>query len=117
MAFVSRRADGAPYPIKFKLSDLNLTNSRGYSVTVSKFFEFSNIPMELLIIFENLQDLYDNNKTVGQFKPTSVFETRINPNGKWCGKGIINYILNYFSFVFFSGVTFYKFTALQSGRK
>lgn len=44
--------------------------------------------MELLIIFENLQDLYDNNKTVGQFKPTSVFETRINPNGKWTGKGI-----------------------------
>lgn len=40
VAFVSRRADGAPYPIKFKLSDLNLTNSRGYSVTVSIFLNF-----------------------------------------------------------------------------
>ncbi|XP_075168178.1 alpha-N-acetylgalactosaminidase isoform X2 [Haematobia irritans] len=73
VAFVSRRADGAPYSIKFKLNDLNLTNPRGYAVT----------------------DLYDNNRFIGQFKPTSAFETRIIPNG----------------------VTFYKFTALQNGRK
>ncbi|XP_061386356.1 alpha-N-acetylgalactosaminidase [Musca vetustissima] len=73
VAFVSRRADGAPYTIKFKLSELNLTNPRGYSVT----------------------DLYDNNRYLGFVKPSTVFETRINPNG----------------------VMFYKFTALQSGRK
>uniref|UniRef100_A0A1B0AF32 Alpha-galactosidase n=1 Tax=Glossina pallidipes TaxID=7398 RepID=A0A1B0AF32_GLOPL len=59
VAFVSRRSDGAPYAIKFRLNELNLVSEKGYIVT----------------------DLYDNNRFVGNFQPADVFKTRVIPNG------------------------------------
>lgn len=34
VAFVSRRTDGAPYSVDFKLSELGLNNRNGYVLTV-----------------------------------------------------------------------------------
>lgn len=35
IAFVSRRADGAPYPYNITLQDLGLKNTNGYTIYVS----------------------------------------------------------------------------------
>ncbi|XP_026841072.1 alpha-N-acetylgalactosaminidase isoform X2 [Drosophila persimilis] len=59
VAFVSRRADGAPYRIVFTLKELELHNTAGYDV----------------------QDLYDDKNHLGVFRPANQFITRVNPNG------------------------------------
>ncbi|XP_030379086.1 alpha-N-acetylgalactosaminidase [Scaptodrosophila lebanonensis] len=59
IAFVSRRADGAPYSITFKLKELGLLNVDGY----------------------NVKDLYASDSNLGLFSSDSLFTTRVNPNG------------------------------------
>ncbi|XP_055918946.1 alpha-N-acetylgalactosaminidase [Eupeodes corollae] len=59
VAFVSRRADGAPYSIKVTLKELGLKNTKGYKI----------------------RDLFSGAKKRGKYHSLDTFETRINPTG------------------------------------
>ncbi|XP_055837557.1 alpha-N-acetylgalactosaminidase [Episyrphus balteatus] len=59
IAFVSRRADGAPYSVKFTLKELGLKNGKGYRV----------------------KDLFSGAKSFRKYHSLDTFETRINPTG------------------------------------
>lgn len=83
IAFVSRRADGAPYSVSVKvIEDLGLDGSqyiKGYMVYVSlNFTILSNI---VLTHFKLLQDLFDAEHKPFFVKVNGTFNTRINPTG------------------------------------
>lgn len=59
VAFVSRRADGAPYSIKITLKELGLKNAQGYKV----------------------KDLFSGAKMREKYNSLDSFETRVNPTG------------------------------------
>ena len=81
VAFVSRRNDGVPFAFNVTLADLELTNPGGYDVKVSQMSFLFKKRFASNNFFLFIQDLYNPQRPVFRFSPTSTVFERINPVG------------------------------------